>query len=85
MREDISVTLKNYILQEFLPGEDPTMLTETTPLMDGILDSIGTLKLVTFLEEQFNLPVELHEIDEKHFKNISALVGLVQMKHGKVG
>ena len=34
--------------REFLPGEDPEELTDTTPLITGgIFDSIATLKLVT--------------------------------------
>jgi hypothetical protein len=42
MAEEIEKTLKEYILKEFLPGEDPVELTATTPLISGgILDSIG--------------------------------------------
>ena len=34
-------------------GEDPSELTETTPLITGgILDSFATMKLVMFLEER---------------------------------
>ena len=45
-------TLKQFILREFLPGEDPNELEESTPLVStGILDSLATLKLVTFLED----------------------------------
>ena len=49
--QDIKATLKTYILNEFLPGEDPAALTDTTALVTtGILDSIAVLKVVTFLE-----------------------------------
>jgi len=38
-------TVRKFILAEFLPGEDPSRLTPTTPLMSsGVLDSIATLK-----------------------------------------
>lgn len=30
--EDIQTTIKEFILNEFLPGEDPNELTDTTPL-----------------------------------------------------
>jgi hypothetical protein len=41
-------------MSEFLPGEDPNELTDSTPLISGgILDSIATLKLVMFMEERF--------------------------------
>ena len=54
--QDIKTTVKTFILNEYLPGEDPAALTDTTPLMTtGILDSIAVLKVVTFLEDQFGI------------------------------
>ena len=52
--DEIKSVVRDYILREFLPGEEPGELTDRTPLITGgILDSISTLKLVVFLEEQF--------------------------------
>ena len=74
-------TIKNYILDEFLPGEDPTKLTPTTPLMSsGILDSIATLKLITFLEQEFDVHVKAHEADEEHLNTLNAICELVDSK-----
>jgi len=48
-QETIKATVKNFILNEFLPGEDPAALTDTTALVTtGILDSIAVLKAVIF-------------------------------------
>ena len=45
----IMSTAKEFILKEFLEGEDPDELTEDVELISsGILDSLATLKLVTF-------------------------------------
>ena len=53
-------TVKKFILNEFLPGEDPAALTDTTALVTtGILDSIAVLKAVTFLENQFGITIEV--------------------------
>ena len=74
-------TIKNYILEEFLLGEDPTKLTPTTPLMSsGILDSIATLKLITFLEQEFDIHVKAHEADEEHLNTLNAICELVDSK-----
>lgn len=73
--------VKSYILEEFLSGEDPSKLTPTTPLMStGILDSIATLKLIMFLEEEFGVQVEPHEADEKHLNTLEAICGLIESK-----
>lgn len=73
--------IKSFILETFLPGEDPAKLTPSTPLMTaGILDSIATLKLIMFLEEHFNIQVEAHEVDEEHLNTLDAICALVESK-----
>ena len=73
--------VKAFILEEFLPGEDPSKLTPSTPLMSaGILDSIATLKLIMFLEQEFGIQVEAHEVDEKHLNTPEAICGLIESK-----
>jgi acyl carrier protein len=74
-------TIKKYLLAEFLPGEDPSALTDTTPLITtGILDSIATLKLVGFLENQFSISVEAHETDPENLDTIERMAKLVRSK-----
>jgi acyl carrier protein len=73
--------VRDFILREFLPGEDPQKLTATTPLMSsGILDSIATLKLVMFIEQAFNVTIEPHESDQEHLNTLEAICGLVESK-----
>jgi acyl carrier protein len=74
-------TIKSFILKEFLPGEDPDALEDTTPLMSsGVLDSLATLKLITFLEQEFGVKIEAHEADEEHFETINDICQLVESK-----
>ena len=41
----------------------PDKLTDTTPLFtSGLLDSIASLQLVTFLEQEFGIKVAAHEV-----------------------
>jgi len=74
-------TVRDFILKEFLPGEDPAALSDTTPLMTtGILDSLATLKLVTFMEEQFKIQVAAHEADTENLNTIDDIVRLISSK-----
>lgn len=85
MEEDISRAIKEFILLEFLPGEDPGELTDDTPLITGgILDSIATMKLVLFLEERYGVSLEAHEVDPEHLDTVTAIVGLVRLKQPAV-
>lgn len=76
--QPIKATVKTFILNEFLPGEDPAALTDTTPLMTtGILDSIAILKVVTFLENQFSIVIEPHEAVVDNLNTLSDMARLV--------
>jgi acyl carrier protein len=79
--ENISQTLKAFILKEFLPDEKPEELTESTPLiLGGVLDSLATLKLVAFIEERYKIQLEAHEVDVEHLNTISSIENLVRSK-----
>ena len=76
--------VKRHILDEFLPGESPELLTDTTPLVTGgILDSIATLKLAAFLESRFNIQLQAHEMSADHLNTVADIVKLVQSKQAK--
>ena len=78
---DIEQTIKDYILNEFLPGEDPKLLTYTVQLVrGGILDSIATLKLAGFLEDEFHIKLEAHEMSVDHLNTLPQIVQLVESK-----
>ena len=80
-QETIKATVKNFILNEFLPGEDPAALTDTTALVTtGILDSIAVLKVVTFLENQFGITIEAHEAVVENLNTLSDITRLVMSK-----
>jgi len=77
----IKATVKTFILNEFLPGEDPAALTDTTALVTtGILDSIAVLKAVTFLENEFGITIEPHEAVVDNLNTLSDIARLVMSK-----
>jgi acyl carrier protein len=79
--EDVVGAIHHIILSEFLANEQPEELTTETPLITGgILDSISTLKLVTALESQFGITIEVHEAGLEHLDSIARIAGLVALK-----
>jgi acyl carrier protein len=78
---EIRDTVRAFILDQVLPGEDPDALRDDTPLVTGgILDSIATLKLVAYVEEKYDIELEAHEADAEHLNTISDISSLVQSK-----
>ena len=85
MTDTVTPRIKDFIMKEYLPGENPDELTETTPLISGgILDSIATLKLVMFLEEQFDVSFAPHEIDKENLDDLARIVRLLRTKNPTV-
>ena len=81
MADDIKQAVKQFILDEFLPGEDPNELTDDTPMITvGVLDSIATLKLVLLLEERFGVTLQPHEVDPEHLDTTTCIEELVLSK-----
>lgn len=77
-RQNVREAVRGYILEEFLPGEDPDALTDSTPLISGgILDSIANAKLVTFLEDHFDVRFKSSEISPDHLDTVDRIVDTV--------
>jgi acyl carrier protein len=82
--DEVKETIREYILREFLPGESAANLADDTPLRtSGILDSMATLNLVTFLEERFAIVLEAHETGIDQFDRIEDIAALVAQKNGQ--
>ena len=47
---------------------------------NGVLTSLQTVELVTFLEERFDIMVEDEEFDEENFGSVEAIATLVSGK-----
>ena len=81
MADELKRTVKDFIIREFLPGENPDELTDSTPLVSGgILDSMSTLKLVSFLEDNYKIQIEAHEADADNLDTLDLISNLVTSK-----
>ena len=79
--QSIKEQIRQYILTEFLPGESPANLKDDTPMRtSGVLDSMATLQLVTFVEERFGIEVEAREAGVENFDSINSIAAFVERK-----
>jgi acyl carrier protein len=78
---DINTSIRDFILNKYLPGESPDNLRDDIPLRtSGILDSLATLGLISFIEEEFDIEVEAHETDIDNFDRLGDIVAFVERK-----
>jgi acyl carrier protein len=84
--DSIKEEIRQYILSEFLPGEKPSNLRDDTPLRtSGILDSVATLRLVSFVEDRYGIEVEAHEAGVENFDRIDSIASFIRDKGGAAG
>ncbi|MFJ9785600.1 acyl carrier protein [Amycolatopsis sp. NPDC101161] len=80
-----SEQIKQYVLDEFLPGVGPEELEADYDLRaNGVIDSLGLLRVVTWLEATFEIPMEEVEIVEQDFTSITSISRFVEL-HSAAG
>ena len=78
---DVKNAIRQFILTKYLPGESADNLRDDTPLRtSGILDSLATLGVVSFVEKEFGIEIEAHETDVDVFNTLDDMAALVARK-----
>lgn len=78
MSDDIGSAILTYITGELL--EEKAELGPDGPLLDGVLDSFGLMSLVSFIEEHFDVVVDVDEVTKDNFHDVSAIAAFVTNK-----
>ena len=74
-------SIRRYILDEHLPNEPETSLRDDMPLLTtGIIDSIGIIKLIGFIESEFGIEIEPLEAIGENFQTVDAISRFVARK-----
>ena len=73
--------VKAFVKERFLKNANDKELTYSTPLISGgLIDSILTMQLVVFLEEQFKFEFQAHEVDVDNLDSIDSIAAFVLKK-----
>ncbi|MGH9023965.1 MAG: acyl carrier protein [Acidimicrobiia bacterium] len=73
--------VRDFILNELHWDEARGTLTPDYPLIENhVVDSMGLLMLVSFVEERFGVQLADEELVPEHFGTITAIVRLIEKK-----
>ena len=76
--------IRNFIVEELLDGRSVDHSDDL--LLSGILDSLGVMRLVAFLEEEFAKPVPPEDVTIENFSTIEAIAAYIgQNGNGDLG
>lgn len=73
--------VEQFIVGEIAQGRGIDSLAHDRDLLgDGVIDSLGIVELIAFLEKQYAIKVEDDDIDPENFRSVESIVAFV---HGK--
>lgn len=71
--------IRHFIIKSsYVPEE--TVKSDTLIFMQGILDSMGFINLINFLEETFSVKVNDNDLIETNFESVDAISDFVTKK-----
>jgi D-alanine--poly(phosphoribitol) ligase subunit 2 len=72
--DDTTTKIKAFICEEFMPDVSPDELEDDFDLLTGgVVDSLGLLKVVAWLEDEFDIGVDDSELGPDSFRTVAAI------------
>lgn len=65
--------IREFIVENFLFGDDDELNEETSFLDEGIIDSTGILELISFLEEKYSFSINEEELLPENLDSLKNL------------
>jgi acyl carrier protein len=72
--------IREFISREIMLEQGPSSVTEQTVLVGGVLDSLGLMQLVSYIQEEFGLRFDDSEVSPENFRTVRDVERLVSEK-----
>jgi acyl carrier protein len=74
---NVCKTIEGYVVAEFLEGDGEGLTWASDLIRMGLIDSVSTFRLVTFLDEQFQIGIDAAELVPENLRTIEKLGQMV--------
>lgn len=79
--DEKKIALRRFVLENYLFTEDEGALKDDDSFLDnGILDSMGVLELISFLEEELSTSVEGDEVTPDNLDSINKVLAFIETR-----
>lgn len=72
--------VREFVVENFLFGEDDQLKDDTSFLESGIVDSTGVLELVSFLEGTYDISIDDEELIPENFDSLKNIAQFLKQK-----
>ena len=85
MNQEIEKPIRDFIASRLLYSKEGfTHPDDASLLREGIIDSLGVVELVEFLQAHFALKIEQQEVRPDNFDSVAKMAAFVRRKTGSV-
>ena len=75
---DIARVVEQFICTELAPDCGAAELPDDESLLDsGILDSLGIMTLLTFIEDRFRVRIPVDQVEPQNFESVATISTLI--------
>jgi len=75
-----TAAIRHFIARELISEDDTKSIEDDTPLCDGIIDSIGLIDLVGFLERDFAVHIDDDDLTSENFRTVRDIARLLEAR-----
>jgi acyl carrier protein len=79
---NIEDKIREFIIKNLYYAEGAALSDDASLLAEGVIDSMGAMELVAFVESEFKIKVEMSEVVVKNFDSIRKMGNFVRRKLG---
>lgn len=83
--DNVASSISAFLVQKFPAARKKAVKNDTPLLESGVIDSLGILDVVAFLESSFNVQVADDELTPENFASISCMAAFVEQKRNQHG
>lgn len=77
----IAAEVEEFIVANIAAGRGiQTLAHDSDLLTEGVIDSMGIMELISFLEGKYGVKVDDDDIDAENFRSIDSIVAFVERK-----
>ena len=78
---DIKQSLKSFITSELIQGNNNINLNDSQSLIEeGIIDSLGILKLMSFIEDTFSVKIKDADLTPENFSTPQSIADFITQR-----
>ena len=84
--DETTTKIKQFIVDEFMPDVSVDELESDYDLLTGgVVDSLGLLKVVAWLESEFDIAVDESELGPESFRTVNAIKEYIDQARANAG